>query len=87
MGMSETLDRTFIVEEVLAILKYMHPTKVPGPDGMSTLFYQKMWKIVGDNVINCVLHILNDNVNPNLLNSTYICMISKYQKLPNIQKI
>lgn len=37
-----------------------HPTKEPGADGMSTLFYKKYWHIVGNDVISYVLNILNN---------------------------
>ena len=39
----------------------MHPTKAPGRDGMSTMFYQKYWDIIGEDVNNIILNILNAN--------------------------
>lgn len=48
------------MEEVLRALKQKHPTKMPGLDGMPTLFYQAFWDIVGVDIINYVLHILNN---------------------------
>ena len=33
----------------------MHPHKVPGPDGMNPLFFQKIWDIIGDDVSAAVL--------------------------------
>ncbi|KAH1087739.1 hypothetical protein GYH30_019025 [Glycine max] len=37
----------------------MHPLNAPGPDGNLTLFYQKFWSIVGEDVTTLVLQILN----------------------------
>ena len=52
--MNEELVAEFKAEEVWQALQQMHPTKAPGPDGMSPIFYQKYWDIVGHDVVNCV---------------------------------
>ena len=39
--MNESLSLAFTREEVATALKQIHPTKTPGPDGMSAIFYQK----------------------------------------------
>ena len=39
--MNQSLIQTFTKSEVEAALKQMHPTKAPGPEGMSTIFFQK----------------------------------------------
>ena len=62
----------------------MHPTKAPGPDSMSPIFYQKYWDIVGSSVQNCVLQAVNTGIMPRVINDTYICMIPKTK---NPQKI
>ena len=36
--------------EVKLALFAMHPEKTPGPDGMTTLFYQKFWDIVKEDL-------------------------------------
>ncbi|KAK7351268.1 hypothetical protein VNO77_10584 [Canavalia gladiata] len=36
--------------EVYGDLKQMKPATSPGPDGMSGLFYQKSWIIIGDDI-------------------------------------
>ena len=39
--MNHVLIKDFSTEEVRTTLRQMHPTKPPGPDGMSVIFYQK----------------------------------------------
>ena len=40
-------------------------------------FYQKYWEIIGPDVIECVLSVLNSGVLPCGINETYICLIPK----------
>ena len=75
--MNESLGRVFTREEVVTALKQIHPTKALGPDGMSTLFYQKYWNIVGNGITNMVLNVLNNNVSVVKLNKTNISLIPK----------
>jgi len=48
----------------------MAPLKAPGPDGMSHLFYQHYWNLVGDDVCQSVLNFLNNASLPGHLNHT-----------------
>ena len=41
--MNDWLVRDFHPEEVRFALFQMHPSKAPGPDGMTTFFFQKFW--------------------------------------------
>ena len=75
--MNDALLKEFQVEEVRRALKQMHPTKSPGPDSMSPIFFQNYWDVVGPQVVDCVLNTLNTGVMPNGLNDTYICLIPK----------
>ena len=52
--MNQSLIKEFTKEEVLVALKQMHPTKAPGPDGMSAIFFQKYWDVVGNDVTSMV---------------------------------
>lgn len=60
--MNQSLSKEFTKEEVEEAFKQMHPTKAPGPDGMSAILFQKYWNIVGNNVSCMVLNVLNSNM-------------------------
>ena len=74
---NESLIREFTNEEVVAALKQIHPNKAPRPDGMSVVFFQKYWSIVGNNVTNMVINVLNHNIPIPKLNKTNISLIPK----------
>ncbi|KAL0009842.1 hypothetical protein SO802_004950 [Lithocarpus litseifolius] len=76
-AMNASLTAEFRVDEIWNALHQMHPTKSPGPDGMSPIFYHKYWDVVGPKVIECVLKTLNSGVMPSGLNETFICLIPK----------
>ena len=44
--------------EVKLVLFAMHPEKAPGPDGMTALFYQKIWDIVKNDLTRMVNEFL-----------------------------
>ena len=83
--MNAALTQEFNVEEVRAALGQMHLTKAPGLDGMSASFYQKYWDIVGLDVANMVLNVLNSNASITDINNTYITLVPKV-KMPNRMK-
>jgi hypothetical protein len=73
------LSRPFSREEIEVGLKGMGPTKAPGPDGMSPIFYQKVWLIVGTSVVTECLMVLNGQSSVRGLNQTLIALIPKVQ--------
>ena len=79
--MKEELSRPYSVEEVKVVLFQMGPTKVPGPDGMNALFYQKFWHIVGNDVSSAVLDFLNSGIKIPEINYTHIVLIPKVKSL------
>lgn len=58
-GMNMELLQPFVGEEVRTALFQMHPSKSPGLDGMSPFFFQKFRHIIGGNVTEAVLSVLN----------------------------
>ncbi|KAL0012182.1 hypothetical protein SO802_007290 [Lithocarpus litseifolius] len=55
----------------------MHPKKAPGPDGMSAIFFQKYWDVVGNDISSMVLNVLNSNMSLAEINKTNISLIPK----------
>ncbi|KAA3476813.1 reverse transcriptase [Gossypium australe] len=81
---NDSLVATFTAEEVFVALKEMGPTKARGPDGFPTLFFQRYWHIVGGDVVNFCLGILNDDQSFGKLNSTDIVLIPKVKNPINL---
>ncbi|KAL5547185.1 hypothetical protein UlMin_006872 [Ulmus minor] len=71
-AMNEQLDGRFVAEDVRATIFQMAPSKSPGADGMSALFYQNYWAIVGDEVTTACLGFLNEGLDLGSINETLI---------------
>lgn len=63
--------------EVKEAIFQMHPLKAPEPNGLPALFFQKYWHIVGGEVQNYALDVLNNGRSPEDMNKTYIALIPK----------
>ncbi|KAL5580419.1 hypothetical protein UlMin_012861 [Ulmus minor] len=77
--MNEHLSRPFTGDEIRTALADMPPTKSPGPDGMPGLFFQKYWDIVGDEITEAALLVLNNEGDIHQWNQTLITLIPKIQ--------
>ncbi|KAL0313475.1 UNVERIFIED_CONTAM: LINE-1 retrotransposable element O protein [Sesamum radiatum] len=75
--MNAQLRQPFTTTEVKQALFGMFPFKSPGPDGMSPIFFQKFWNIVGTDVNNSVLRILNEHALLYKMNYTHVVLIPK----------
>ncbi|KAL0413324.1 UNVERIFIED_CONTAM: hypothetical protein Sradi_1534100 [Sesamum radiatum] len=76
-AMNKELIRTFTSEEITQAINQMHPLKSPGPDGMTAIFYQNFWSIVGPDVCSCIVDFLNGGDFNSLLNFTQLVLIPK----------
>ncbi|KAA3453752.1 reverse transcriptase [Gossypium australe] len=74
---NESLLSPFREDEVRTALKDMGPTKAPGLDGLPALFFQQYWHIMGKEVLDFCLGILNGNKVVDLANVTEIMLIPK----------
>lgn len=75
--MNNLLCAPFTAQEIKRAMFDMHPDKAPGPDGMSALFYQSCWNIVGKEVTETTLKVLNYGADLQDLNSTVVTLIPK----------
>jgi len=58
----------------------MHPEKAPGPDGITTLFFQHSWHIIKKDLVDMVNNFLVTRTLDPRLNITNICMIPKTER-------
>ena len=75
--MNAELSRAFSREEVVVALMQLHPSKSHGFDGMSALFFQKYRSIVGANVTNMIINVLNSGMPLSDINKTNIALVPK----------
>ncbi|XP_075483594.1 uncharacterized protein LOC142523746 [Primulina tabacum] len=76
---NSVLGAPFSAADVRKAVFDMHPDKAPGPDGMSIFFFQKYWDVIGDEVTEVVLKILNDGVDIADWNATVVTLVPKTQ--------
>ena len=76
-NMNNALLQRCTPDEVRRALFQMHPSKSPGPDGMSPFFFQKYWNIVGSDVTKAILLVLNYGHMLRKMNYTHIVLIPK----------
>ena len=71
------LNKEFIETEIKEALFQMNPNKSPGPDGMTTCFFQRYWHILGKDLSKVLLQALKGNSQLAIINNTNIVLIPK----------
>lgn len=77
-SMNQRLIRPIEDSEIKKALFSMHPTKAPGLDGMTPLFYQKYWHIVGKDICVAIKDFFCSNKMLKAVNHTVISLIPCY---------
>ncbi|CAM8959392.1 unnamed protein product [Rhodiola kirilowii] len=67
----------FTTTEIQEATFQLGPTKAPGLDGFSTLFYQKSWEEIKGEVFQFVLKFLNEGELDPAMNETLITLVPK----------
>ena len=75
--MNRALLQPYTTDEVCRAQFHMHPLKAPGPDGMSPLFFQKYWNVVGFDVTTAIPSVLNYGHLLQKMNYTHIVLVLK----------
>ncbi|GLT96557.1 hypothetical protein SLE2022_141700 [Rubroshorea leprosula] len=77
-GDNSFLLHEFTEAEVTKALFQMHPSKSPGSDGLSPIFFQRFWVSMKDDIVQPCLQYLNQGIPfPDELNLTNIVLIPK----------
>lgn len=63
--------------EVKAAVFQLAPTKAPGPDGFSAIFYQKCWPIIKTEFCSKICNMMNANSFDDGINDTTVVLIPK----------
>ncbi|XP_004296207.1 PREDICTED: uncharacterized protein LOC101297422 [Fragaria vesca subsp. vesca] len=84
---NQSLMREVTAEEVWRALKQIHPSKAPGPDGLSPMFYQQFWDVVGVDVVEAVKSFLYSEEFLRDINCTWVTLIPKVKKPENMQQL
>jgi len=71
------LDAKYTALDVSKTISDLKSNSAPGLGGLSALFFQKYWDIIGKDIIDYSLNILNNNGSPKDINHTYISLIPK----------
>jgi len=80
----ELLNKVYTEREVFDTIRSLKSNSAAGPNGISTLFYQQYWDIIGTDILEFVLNILNNggsvsNINHILISDqlAYVMLFSK----------
>lgn len=77
--MNQMLSLPISKDEVRSAIFSIKSESAPGPDGMTGLFFQQYWDVVGDQVTKEIHEVFNSGVLPSDWNYTYICLLPKVQ--------
>lgn len=75
--MNDALIRPVSKDEVREAIFSIKADSAPGPDGMTSRFFQKYWSIIGDQVSKEIQEVFQSRSMPSDWNFTYLCLLPK----------
>ena len=82
--MNHVITRPVTKEELKMAIFSIKAESAPGPDGMTGLFFQKFWDVIGDQVTKEIQEVFISGVLPSDWNFTHICLLPKVQNPENM---
>ncbi|CAA7027574.1 unnamed protein product [Microthlaspi erraticum] len=79
-AMNTALTRAPSNDEIKKAIAEINPDKAPGPDGMTSLFFQRFWEVTAQDIITMVKEFFETNSLDAKLNQTNICLIPKTER-------
>ncbi|CAM8882279.1 unnamed protein product [Rhodiola kirilowii] len=86
VGSEMALCGTVTELEVKAALFQMYPTKAPGPDGFSAIFFQKHWHLLKDTITRRISMVINAGKFEEGMNETLIVLIPKCKRPSRLEE-
>jgi hypothetical protein len=80
------LTRPFTTEEIKKALFSMETNRAPGPDDISSEFYQHFWEVVKDDIMNLFYGFYNGTLDLQCLNYKVITLLPKMADASKIQQ-
>ena len=80
-----SLEREFMKEEVIQVLREMEGDKAPGPEGFTMTFFHKCWSVVEKNVIDFFEHFHRHFVFERCMKASFLTLIPKKSNAVNIK--
>lgn len=80
------LSHPFSKEDVKKALSDLNPSKAPGLDGFTALFFKNAWDTIGEDLSTAALKVLNDDAPLFNWNETIVTLIPKVKEPSTIQE-
>lgn len=87
LEMNEVLLQPYSVEEIKVAVFQIHTSKCPGQDGMSPLFYQQFWHIVGPEMVEVVRSFLQSGYLSKEVCFTHVVLVPKVNKPQDMSQL
>ncbi|KAL5549387.1 hypothetical protein UlMin_004618 [Ulmus minor] len=84
--LNDQLEQDFEAEDIKTEVIQMAFTKSPGVDGMSAIFYQKFWPIIGEEITAACLGFTNGGHPLGSINETIITLLPKIKNPTRISE-